>query len=266
MPDTNRSAGLFPAQLKYWRHKRGLSQLDFSLAADVSSRHISFLETGRAKPSEDMVLRLASVLSLPLRDQNALLRAAGFPAAFEEARELPDTVTTVLDRMLRQMDPCPVVVMDRCYNMVTTNRAGAAMLTMFVADPSALTDPPNLMHALFNPGLGRPFLRDWENLARFMLSRMHQQALLHDDDGLRALIDEVQSYPGVPEDWRKPDFSTGGDPVLTMRIGLPDIELVFMVTLTRFSESQMVSLEELQIETYLPADAVTEQFCESLFG
>src|SRR5215831_6165015 len=111
-------ARLFPALLRHWRMRRGLSQLDLALAADVSPRHVSFLETGRAQPSREMVLRLGATLGVPLRDQNSMLRAAGFPDQFPEPRlegGLPEGVTQAIERMLAQQEPFPMVVFDRHY-------------------------------------------------------------------------------------------------------------------------------------------------------
>ena len=263
--DTPR-AGLFAAQLKFWRHKRGLSQLDFSLTADVSSRHISFLETGRAKPSREMVLRLAGALAVPLREQNAMLRAAGFAPRYEEPSlaSIPEALRGVLGRMMAQQEPYPLVVMDRCYNVLETNRAGAALMTKLVSDPNALTAPLNVVRMLFAPNLTRPFVQGWESLAKMLLGRLHQEALLRGEDlELRALIEEVLSYPGVPSDWH-PDFSSNQPPVYTIRVTLDDHTLAFVTTLTHFSEPQDVTLQELQIESYFPVDAATEDFCKAL--
>lgn len=261
---------MFPAQLKYWRHKRGLSQLDFSLVAAVSSRHISFLETGRAKPSREMVLRLAGVLAVPLRDQNAMLRAAGYEPRFEEPSvvDMPPSIQRVITLMLEQAEPWPMAVMDHCYDVVQANQSAMRFMSMLVADPTALTTPLNPLRMLFDERLSRPFVRDWEHLAGFLLSRLHQELLLLGDDArLRELIDDLLACPDVPEDWRRPDFSTGTDPVLTFRARLHEQDLAFLVTLTTFNSPGDVLMEELRIESYLPADDVTAAFCrEQLAG
>lgn len=260
MAEVPEGAGLFAAQLRFWRRKRGQSQLDLSVAADVSARHISFLETGRAKPSEAMVLRLGKVLGLPLRERNTLLAAAGFAPAFAERREVPAAIQAVLDDMLRRFEPCPVVVMDRRYNVLQANAAALALFAVVFAEPTE--DPPNMLHALFDPKLARPFVRDWEALARVMLTRLHERALLTGDAEMRSLIAAMQAYPGVPANWREPDFSADDEPVQLLRLALPGgLELAFTMLLTRFSESRNVALDELVIETYLPADPATERFC-----
>jgi transcriptional regulator with XRE-family HTH domain len=179
---------LFPALLRHWRTLRGLSQLDLALAADVSARHVSFLETGRAQPSREMALRLATTLSVPLREQNDLLRAAGFPDAFAEPGlegGLPPGVAQAIDRMLAKQEPFPLTVLDRHYNVLRTNEGAARLLARFIADPSALGAPPNAFAALFDPRLGRPFVVDWERVAHALVSRLHLETLARPADALR---------------------------------------------------------------------------------
>jgi len=261
---------LFPALLKYWRGRRGLSQLDLALAADVSSRHVSFLETGRARPSESMVLRLGATLDLPLREQNHLLRAAEFPPAFEEpplhAIEAPG-VRAALDRMLAQQEPYPMVVMNRAYDVVTMNGAGMRLLPLVVANPAALVPPFNAMRGLFDPDGFRPFVQNWEAGARSLLSRLHREALHHpEDQRLRDLIDECLAFPGVPDDWREPDFSAASAPTFTVRLHKDDLRLAFLTTLTVFSAPQNVTLEDLLIESYFPLDDETAATCARVAG
>src|SRR6266851_5628429 len=171
---------LFPALLRHWRTLRGLSQLDLALAADVSSRHVSFLETGRAQPSREMVLRLATTLSVPLREQNDLLRAAGFPDAFAEPGlegGQPPGVAQAIDRMLAQQEPFPMTVLDRHYSVLRTNGGGTRLLARFIADPSALGARPNAFAVLFDPRLARPFVVDWERVAHAFVSRLNRDDL-----------------------------------------------------------------------------------------
>jgi len=171
---------LFPALLKYWRNRRGLSQLDLALAAEVSARHLSFLETARAQPSAEMVLRLCTSLQLPLREQNALLRAAGHEAAFAEPaldtqRDTP--VHKAIQRMLQQQEPYPMVVMNRRYDILSANAAAARLFPRITLDPTRLATPPNVFHGLFDPRLSRSFVVDWERTARQLLARLHLEAL-----------------------------------------------------------------------------------------
>ena len=142
MRDVDHRAGLFPALLKHWRGRRGLSQLDLALAADVSSRHVSFLETGRSSPSASMVLRLAQALHVPLRHINAMLHAAGHEAVYPEptpGQALPDEVARALDLLKSHHDPFPVVVLDRKYDVIDLNRGALALFSNVI---------PNLAESL----------------------------------------------------------------------------------------------------------------------
>lgn len=258
-------SALFPALLRYWRQRRGLSQLDLALSAGVSARHVSFLETGRAQPSQEMILLLTATLRLPLRDRNQLLQAAGFAAAYAEPdpREgLTQPVRHALERMLAQHEPFPMTIMDRHYNVLQLNRGAARLLGRFVAEPAALRSPANVYHLLFDPRLGRPFVVEWEQTARVLLSRLHVEALEHpSDDGLRSLIDELLALPGVPETWRQPDFSQRVDSTAPLRLRRDSLELGFLTAITCFSAPSNVTLEELRIESYFPLDAATERAC-----
>ncbi len=266
MPRSERR--LFPALLRHWRTLRGLSQLDLALAAGVSARHVSFLETGPAQPSRDMVLRLGATLNVALRDQNELLRAAGFPDAFAESGlegELPPGVTQAIDRMLAQHEPFPMTVLDRHYQVLRTNEGGSRLLALFIANPSALQAPPNVFAMLFDPRLARRFVVDWERVARASVARLHRETLAKPaDGGLSALLRSLFEYPDVPESWRQPDFSTPSDPTLTLRLKRDDLELAFLTTVTVFSAPQNVTLEELRIESYFPLDEETAVACERI--
>ena len=245
-----------------------MSQLDLALSADVSSRHVSFLETGRASPSEGMVLRLASALSVPLREQNELLRAAGFESLFEEpsldAVDDP-AIAMALERMLSQQEPFPMFVMDRSYQLLRTNRGAQRILTRFIADPSAVTLPLNGMEMLFDPALTRPFIVDWENAAVELLARLNREALEHPEDArLSDLLAKLLAYPDVPQSFHEPDFRRGRAATATVCLRRDDVELNFLGTITSFSAPQNVTLEELRIESYFPLDKTTERLCQEL--
>jgi transcriptional regulator with XRE-family HTH domain len=266
MPRTD--AGLFPALLRHWRTRRGMSQLDLAVAADVSSRHVSFLETARAKPSREMVLRLGATLDVPLRDQNEMLRAGGFTAEFTEPSvdgELPPAVAQAIDRMLVLYEPFPLTVLDRVYNVLRTNVAAMRVVGQFVAEPALMPARLNAFHLLFDPRLCRPFILDWERIAHAMVARLHREVLARAGDaGLTGLLHSLFEYPGVSESWRQPDFSTPSEPLATFRLKRGDLELAFLTTITGFSAPGNVTLEELRFETYLPLDDATERACRRL--
>ncbi len=263
-----RPKGLFPAQLKYWRGKRGMSQLDLALAADVSSRHVSFLETARARPSPEMVLRLGAALQLSLRDQNALLSAAGLDEVYTEPDPrsgLSDPVARALERMLAGHEPFPMVVMDRHYNVLRTNRGAEVLFARIIAEPAAVTPPLNLLRAVFDRKLARRFIEDWERIARLLISRLYRESLERpSDEGLVELIDELLSFPDVPAEWRQPEFAVESEPVVAVSFARDDLRLSFLTTVTVFNAPQNVTLEELRIESYFPLDDATSELCTSL--
>lgn len=259
---------LFPALLKYWRNMKGLSQLELGLAADVSARHISFLETGRAKPSREMLLVLATTLQVPLREQNALLNAAGFDQEYEEpslASLVAEPVGKALDVMLHKHDPYPMVVMDCSYNLIRTNKSAERILQIFVSDSSYLENSINLLEMIFNPYLCRPFIVDWEQTAHVMLSRLHRESLSKSyDERLKCLLDKLLSFPNVPDKWRQPDLSGECEPTLMLKLQREEWRFAFLMTMTSFSAPQNITLEELMIESYFPLDKDTEMACQRL--
>lgn len=261
-------SALFPALLKYWRHRRGLSQLDLALAAEISARHLSFLETARAQPSPEMVRRLASTLGLPLREQNAMLRAAGHEPAFPEPAlesEIDAPVRSAIERMLRQHEPYPMVVMNRRYDILQANRAASALFTRFTLDPSALKPPLNIFRGMFDPKAARPFVVEWESAAHQLLSRLHLEALsrAHDDE-LRQLVSQLFEYPDVPERWRQPELDVVPAPTYSIRLKRDALEVGFLTTVTVFAAPGNVTLEELRIESFFPLDQATERVCQRL--
>jgi transcriptional regulator with XRE-family HTH domain len=261
-------SGLFSALLRHWRTKRGLSQLDLSLAAEVSSRHISFLEAGRAQPSREMVLILGGSLDLPLRDQNVLLRSAGFADQFAEpswTSGLDPTIERTLTWMLNKHEPFPMVVLSHAYDIVRVNQGGTRLMAWLLADPTALTAPPNLLRALFDPRLARPFVLDWERVAKSLLSRIHRESLARPSDiALAELIRELLSFPDVPASFRVPDLTETSEPTLSVRVRKGELELAFLTTVTQFDAPQNITLQELKIESYFPLDDATERALAAL--
>ncbi len=258
---------MFSALLKHWRRRRGWSQLDLALAADVSARHVSFLESGRARPSEEMVLRLMNTLEVPLREQNEILRAASFSARFPEPKleAIHPSIDTAIARMCRQQEPFPLTVMTAAYDIIRANNAAATIFAHFTAEPERLRKPLNLFDQVFDPRLGRPFIKNWTQIGHHMIARLHREALhCEGDSRLWALLERVLSYPDVPRDWRQPDFSSVGEPTGSLVLERDSFTLRFFTTVTAFSAPQQVTLEELLIESYFPLDYETESTCEKL--
>lgn len=258
---------LYPALLRHWRSRRGLSQLDLAVASSVSSRHVSFLETGRAQPSREMVLRLAATLDIPLRDQNELLRAAGFEEEFAEVAPgaLTGPIARALDRMFEVHDPFPITLLDRNYDILRINPAGQRVLMHFVLEPAALTPPLNILRMLFDPRIARSFVVDWEAVAHGLVARLHRETLVHTRrPELGALLRSLFEYPDVPESWRQPNLNSSSEPTLSFRLRRGDLELAFLTTITAFNAPQNVTLEELRIESYFPLDDATARACARL--
>jgi transcriptional regulator with XRE-family HTH domain len=262
---TQGDSRLFPALLRHWRERRGMSQLELALAAAVSVRHVSFLENGRAQPSSDMVFGLAAALDVPLRDQNMLLEAAGFERAFPEPRledGLPPPIAQALSRMLQQQEPYPLIVMNQRYDVLMMNRAAALLAARTVVDVSAIGSPPNLLRNVFDPRLARSFLCDWERVAGLMLLRARRESLTRPSDtALAALVRALVEYPDIPQAVRQPDLAAPVAPMMSVRFRCESAELSFLATTTVFNAPQSVTLDELRIESYFPLDEVTSTAC-----
>lgn len=259
------STRLFSALLKYWRGRRGLSQLDLALHAGVSARHLSFLESGRAQPSEPMALRLLDALDVPLRDRNEALRAAGFEARFPEPSlaAIPAAIEEAIGRMMAAQEPYPLTVISPEANVLRSNRAASRLFQRFIAEPAALEPPINMFSLVFDPRLMRPFISNWPSVARQMLVRLHRESLQRGgDERLGALAKHVLAFPDVPKAWHGPAFTEEVDPVFSVQLRRGEVTLAFFTTITTFSSPRMVTLDELRIESSFPLDDATRRFCE----
>jgi len=257
---------LFSALLRYWRGRRGLSQLDLALHAGVSARHVSFLESGRAQPSEAMVVRLMDALDVPLRDRNEALRAAGFDARFPEPAltAIPAAISEAIERMMETQEPYPLTVISPTADVLESNRAADTLFSRFVAEPMALGSALNMFSLVFDPQLMRPFIANWPSVARQMLARLHRESLQRGgDERLAALAKRVLAYPDVPKAWHDPDFTEDVDPVFSVHLRRDDIRLSFFTTITTFSSPRLITLDELRIESSFPLDRATRSFCET---
>jgi len=256
------SRALFAALLKYWRGRRGLSQLDFSLRAGVSSKHVSFLETGRAAPSEEMVMLLAGTLALSPRQRDELLQAAGFAPLRIGGDPLHDRdIRRVVDQMLAQHAPFPMLVLNGGYDVLDMNAAARLLVERTMGHV-----PPDLNagRALFDPAGIRPFVHDWPQVARTFIDRLQREALLEaTDDRLTTLLDQLLSYPGIDAAWRTPDFAQPAAVLMPFGFVMGELRLQFMTTVTRFSAPQSAALDDLQIEAWFPADEATEALCRA---
>ncbi|MBT2397158.1 helix-turn-helix domain-containing protein [Streptomyces sp. ISL-100] len=256
------------ALLRGWREQRRLSQLELALRADSSARHISFIETGRSRPSQEMVLRLAEHLDVPVRERNALLLAAGYAPQYTET-PLDDPSLAALregiERLLVGYEPYPAVVVDGSYTVVAANR-GMTMLLDGLPE-HLLTPPLNAMRITLHPeGLASRIrnLREWRG---HLMEQMERQIALARSPALRAVYDEVAAYP-VPE----PDAADAQRPAdppypyfaLPLQVEHDGQVLSFISSISTFNTPMDVTVAELAIETFLPADPTTVKYLQSL--
>lgn len=262
-------ASAFGQQLQDWRSIRGKSQLALALEAGVSPRHVSFIETGRSKPSREMVLTLASVLNLPLREQNVLLVAAGHAPIYHEARldavELAPA-RRALELILEHQEPYPAVVMDRRWDVVITNGAATRLFELLLGQRmSAAQGPANVLRLMLHPDGVRPHVNNWEAVAEALIQRVHHEALRGLlDEVTNRLLEEVLSYPGVPPRWRRRDPALPLTPLVPVAFQKDGLSLRFFSTVTTLGTPQDVTLQELRVECFFPADAETEAQAHAL--
>jgi transcriptional regulator with XRE-family HTH domain len=242
--------------LRDWRVRRRMSQQDLALEAGVSARHVSFVETGRSKPSADMVIQLAEHLEVPLRDRNTLLLAAGFAPAYAQ-RDLDEPemgpVREAIDRVLRGHEPYPAVVVDRHWGLVAANRA-VPLLIGGAAD-HLLEPPVNVLRLSLHPEGMAPRIANLGEWRAHLLDRLGRQAVVSGDPALFALHEELAGYPGG-EGGHVPDLEAGAIAV-PLRLRTDDGELAFISTATTFGTATDVTVSELAIESFFPADDAT---------
>jgi transcriptional regulator with XRE-family HTH domain len=253
--------------LQSWRRARNLSQLALAHEANVSPRHVSFIETGRARPSREMVLLLADALAVPLRERNALLLAAGFapmfPASPLEAPDL-EPVRAAIDALLRQHEPFPAVVLNRRWDIVQTNAAAARFFAMLLEGRTP-HGAGNVLRLMFHPDGLRPLVGNWEAVARALVLRVHREAVGGSlDEAGRSLLAEVLAYPDVPARLRAPDLEAPLLPVVPVAFRHRGRTFDFFSAVTVLGTPQDITLQELRIESFFPLDAATDAAARSL--
>ncbi|NYH25300.1 helix-turn-helix domain-containing protein [Paraburkholderia bryophila] len=252
--------------LRHWRDMRGISQLDLSFNAGVSQRHISFIESGRSVPSRQMLMDIAQTLDIPLRERNTLLLAAGYAPMYSDnawnAQEMHG-VTKALDRMLRQHEPFPAIVMDRYWNVLMTNESAPRFFNCFI-DMAARKEPRNMLHLIFDPEGMRPFVSDWKTVADSLIQRVYRESVGRVvDDKTRELLDALRAYPEVeaklqPGDALKADAASASMPVIPMGFIKDGREMKYFSMVTSVGTPQTIAAQELRIECMFPADDETE--------
>jgi transcriptional regulator with XRE-family HTH domain len=240
--------------LRQWRHRRRLSQLDLAIAADVSARHVSLVETGRSRPSAEMVLRLAEQLDVPLRERNRLLLAAGFAPRYAERPLDGDALSTVRDaveRVLRAHEPYPALVFDRRWNILLTNRAVEPFFAGVA--PDLLRPPVNLVRLGLDPRGLAPLVVNLADVRAMFRTRVGRQLTAAPDAELTALYEELLA-PALDAE-AGVSIAPESDVVIPMIIRLGDRELRLFSTITTFGTPMDVTLAEVAVESYYPADA-----------
>ena len=253
--------------LQYWRRTRQMSQLALAHEAEVSPRHVSFLETGRAQPSREMLLRLADTLAIPLRERNTLLLAAGFAPVFRESPlDAPELaiVHAAIDAILRQQEPYPAVVMNRHWDLVSANRAASAFFGRLLGGRRP-AGAGNVLRLMFEPDGLRPAVENWETVARSLILRLHREAVggVLDNRG-QELLAALLACPGVPASWATPDLTAPQMPVLPVVFRHGAQRFRYFSAVTVLGTPQDVTVQELRIECFFPSDEATKAAARAL--
>jgi len=245
-----------------------MSQLNLAIEAEVSSRHLSFVETGRSRPSRAMVLLLAEVLDVPPRARNDLLAAAGFAPIYRESSlDAPEMsqFRRALDFILRQQEPYPAIVLDRYWNVLLANEGTGRFMGLFLDPEVADTlGAPNALRLICHPRALRPYIVNRDATAAALIQWLHRDLLRSADAGIQLLLDELLAYPDIPHNWRTLDLDAPTAPFLTIEMQKGDTHLSFFTTLTTLGTPYDITLHELRIESFFPADEATDAALQRL--
>jgi transcriptional regulator with XRE-family HTH domain len=253
----------FGDHLRTWRQRRRMSQLDLASEAGISTRHLSFVETGRAAPSREMVLQLAEHLELPLREQNALLVAAGFAPRFGE-RKLDDpdfdAIRAAMNMVLKAHEPNPTLAIDRCWNLVSAN--GAAMKLMAGIAPALLAPPANVLRASLHPDGLAPRILNLGEWRSHIFARLERQVEVTADPELTELLAELRTYPAHGA--HAPPLREAAPVITPLKLKTEAGVLSMFGVTTLVGMPQDVTLDELAIETFFPADLASAKILAAI--
>jgi transcriptional regulator with XRE-family HTH domain len=262
---------MFGPMLRAWRRRRGASQLSLALQSGVSQRHVSFLESGRARPSREMVVQLSTALDVPLRQRNEMLLAAGFAPAYRESNLAAPELAPVrkaIDFMLKQQEPYPAVVIDRLWNLLQANEAANAFTVFLFEGPPSPPPPgkgPNLLRWILDPKALRSKISNWEEVARYLVSTTYAEILAAGGEPKAlAFIEEIMAYPDVPTSFRKLRFEERPAPMLTVDYLVGGKALSVFTTIATLGTPQDITLQEVRVESFFPADDRSDALFKSL--
>jgi transcriptional regulator with XRE-family HTH domain len=248
------------AMLRQWRGLRGMSQLDLSTDSGVTQKHISFVETGRSAPSRHLLMHLSDRLDIPLRERNGLLMAGGFAPLYPDeplGAGISKDLDKILQRQLRQHEPFPALLLDRYWNVRSSNEAAKKFFGCFI-DLSARSAPRNLLHLMFDPDGLRPYIANWRQTAHSLLARVRRECISRVvDDATRQLLRELEDYPDV--DAQSPVLGNSPDlAFIPIRFSKDGAQLAYFSLVTTVGTPQTVTSEELRLECMLPVDEAAE--------
>jgi transcriptional regulator with XRE-family HTH domain len=260
-PMSARSDRALGVLLREWRAARGMSQLDLALRAGFSTRHVSFIETGRTHPSRQALLDLAEALEVPLRERNRLFEAGGYAHVYRHTPLAADEmshVRGVLQFILERHDPYAAIVLDRYSNCLMGNLASYQLLTLLV-DPSLVTEHANHLRIVFHPLGARRWIVNWEEVGRQLMARAERElGESRDDPRATALLAELRQYGGSSLRRLRDGSLSPADLLLPIHIRKDDVELRMFSTIMTLGTPRDVTLQELRIETLFPADGESE--------
>jgi transcriptional regulator with XRE-family HTH domain len=247
------------ALLRRWRGVRHFTQMELALDAGISTRHLSCIETGRAQPSREMVVRLAEALQVPLRERNGLLLAAGYAPLYPHTaldRREASAALHAVELLMAQLEPYPVVVVDRYWNTLRMNLGAKRFLSLFPGCDSGT--PHNGPRLVFDPEGLRPFIENWVTVAARIIRRVHREVVANPSDTtMKSFLEELLSYPDVPNRWRNLDLNGEVQPFLTINYRYKNSTFRLFSSITTFGTALDIGLQELRIETCFPADEAT---------
>lgn len=261
-----RTAGSFGLQIRAWRETRGLSQLEVASRAGFSARHVSFIETGRAQPSREAVLAFGEVLGVPLREQNRLLEVAGFARIFRETLLSADQMAHIrgmLQFILDRHLPYAAIVVDRHWNCLLTNEATGRFFSP-LASP-ALASERNVLRSTFHPEGSRRWIVNWPEVERHLLRLAELELASPEDSAGAALLAEIRSYVGTSIKAHSHTAPHTGDLLLPIHFRKGDLDLRLFTTIMTMGTPQDITLQELRIETFFPADEDSERCWQQRF-